>query len=428
MDKIRIQGGKILEGSVQIGGAKNAALPLMVASLLTEDSLVLSNIPHLADIVTMANLLMQHGVTLDIDGTSLTDEIVSRVILLNGNNITNRVAPYEIVRKMRASVWVLGPLLARFGEASVSLPGGCAIGMRPIDMHLAAFEAMGAVTNLKDGYIHATTNGKKLKGADIHFNKVSVGATINTLMAATLAEGKTTLYNAAMEPEISDLARCLQAMGANIEGIGTNTLIIDGVNKLHGAHHKIIPDRIEAGTYAIAASITGGDIELLNITYDSTDSFIEKLLLTGTEIIPTEKGIRVRRKTNHIKSIDIITQPYPGFATDMQAQFMALMAVADGSSIISETIFENRFMHVPEVNRMGANISINGNTAIVRGVERLKGAEVMATDLRASVSLVLAALVAEGETIINRVYHIDRGYERIEEKLASCGALIERIK
>jgi UDP-N-acetylglucosamine 1-carboxyvinyltransferase len=347
-------------------------------------------------------------------------------VLLNAKNITSKTAPYDIVRKMRASVLVLGPLLARFGEAIVSLPGGCAIGTRPIDLHLSALEQMGAKIELKEGYIHATVKGR-LQGADIHFDKVSVGATENILMAATLADGKTTLSNAAQEPEVSDLANCLNAMGAHIEGIGTSTLTIHGVNKLHGANYPVIADRIEAGTFAVAAAITGGDLELTGIEYAIMDSILEKLIQTGVMVSQTEKGIRVY-KQGPIQAIDIVTQPYPGFPTDMQAQFMALMTVANGASLISETIFENRFMHVPELHRMGANITITSHSAMVRGAETLLGAEVMATDLRASVSLVLAGLAAKGETLINRVYHIDRGYERIEEKLKACGADIQRIR
>jgi UDP-N-acetylglucosamine 1-carboxyvinyltransferase len=427
MDKIVIRGGNKLYGKIYIAGAKNAALPIMAACLLTEDTLVLSDIPHLADIVTMANLLIQHGVNFNIDGASLTSNKYGKSILLNAANIHNKTAPYEIVRKMRASVWVLGPLLARFGEAYVSLPGGCAIGTRPIDLHLSALASMGAEIHLEDGYIHAKVDGR-LRGAEIHFEKISVGATANLLMAATLAEGRTILHNTAREPEICDLINCLQAMGAEIQGINTGTLIIDGKDKLHGAHHKIIPDRIEAGSYAIAVAMAGGDVELLNISNDIFDNVIEKLTQTGLDITNTEHGIRVRSDGTSIKSVDMTTLPYPGFPTDLQAQFMALMSISDGASLISETLFENRFMHAPEMARMGANITIKGNTALVRGTPKLKGAQVMATDLRASVSLVLAALAAEGETTISRVYHIDRGYERIEEKLAALGADICRVK
>lgn len=427
MDKICIQGGVPLYGTIPISGAKNAALPLMAASLLTKDTLALSNIPNLADIATMANLLMQHGVSFSVDGCAALDAAGGRTILLNAGAITSKVAPYDIVRKMRASVWVLGPLLARFGEAKVSLPGGCAIGTRPIDLHLNALEQMGAVISLEEGYIHASVAGK-LQGAEIHFDKISVGATANIMMAATLAEGRTVLHNAAREPEIVDLSMCLKAMGARIEGIGHSTLIIEGVKELHGAFHPVIADRIEAGTYAIAAAITNGDVELLGVRMEMMEAVLEKLMHAGVSITPTEKGIRVKRAEQGIKAVDVTTQAYPGFATDMQAQFMALMIVAEGASIISETIFENRFMHVPEMNRMGANITISGHSALIRGVPLLRGAEVMATDLRASVSLVLAALAAEGKTVINRVYHIDRGYERVEEKLKACGAKIERIR
>ena len=426
MDKIRVIGGNPLYGKIYIAGAKNAALPIMTASLLTEDVLVLSDMPNLADIITMANLLIQHGVTFDIDGTSLTTNKHGKTILLNSANIHSKTAPYDIVRKMRASVWVLGPLLARFGEAYVSLPGGCAIGTRPIDLHLSALHAMGAEINLEDGYIHAKVSGR-LKGAEINFDKISVGATVNILMAATLAEGRTVLYNAAKEPEVCDLIKCLQAMGAQIDGINTSTLIIDGVKSLHGAHHKVIPDRIEAGTYAIAAAITGGCLELVNITNDIFNNVAEKLIQTGTKIVSSSNSVVVSRDSP-IRAIDMTTLPFPGFPTDLQAQFMALMSLSDGASLISETLFENRFMHVPELIRMGANITVTGSSALVRGTTHLQGAQVMATDLRASVSLVLAALAAKGETIINRVYHIDRGYERIEEKLVACGANISRIK
>jgi UDP-N-acetylglucosamine 1-carboxyvinyltransferase len=398
----------------------------MTASLLTEDSLLLSGVPNLSDIVTMSQLLIHLGVKFTVDG-SLSAGSNGKSILLNASDITSKVAPYDIVRKMRASVWVLGPLLARFGEVTVSLPGGCAIGSRPIDMHLSALASMGAEIKLEEGYVHAKSNGR-LKAAEIYFDQVSVGATINTIMAATLADGTTTIHNGAREPEVIDLITCLIAMGADIEFSNNGTIVIKGVEKLHGAHHQIIPDRIEAGTYAIAASITGGDIELVNINIEMIDSLVEKLIHTGSIVTKTDNGIRIIGNKDKIISCDMTTMPYPGFPTDLQAQFMALMTIADGSSLISETLFENRFMHVPELNRMGANIKINGNNALIRGVTKLKGAQVMATDLRASVSLVLAALVAEGETIINRVYHIDRGYENIEGKLAACGADICRIK
>lgn len=426
MDKIRIKGGVPLRGTIHISGAKNAALPLMTASLLTAEPLVLSNIPHLADIATMANLLSQHGVSLNFDGCAPEGGSFGRVLELCAADIASKTAPYEIVRKMRASVWVLGPLLARFGEAIVSLPGGCAIGTRPIDMHLYAMERLGATITLAEGYVHTKANGR-LKGAEITFDKVSVGATINALMAATLAEGMTTIHNAAKEPEISDLAHCLEKMGAHIEGIGTDTLVIHGVETLHGARHAIIADRIEAGTFAVAAVITGGNLELKGANPHHIDAVLEKLKMAGAEITLTTDGLSIRRTGDIITPVDITTQPFPGFPTDMQAQLMALMTVAEGASMITETIFENRFMHISELLRMGANIAVNGNAAMIRGVHALKGAPVMATDLRASVSLVLAALVAEGETTISRVYHLDRGYERIEEKLAACGAQIERV-
>ena len=420
MDKIRIIGGTPLKGTIPISGAKNAALPLMCAALLTDETLTLSNMPYLADIVTMANLLAQHGVAL-----SFAPQEGGRSMALSAANVHNLTAPYELVRTMRASVLVLGPLLARFGAAKVSLPGGCAIGTRPIDLHLKALEAMGAEIDLQDGYIHAKVAGR-LKAADITFDKVSVGATENLLMAASLADGVTTLRNAAREPEVCDLAHCLVAMGAQIEGIGSATLRITGVERLRGCHYSIIADRVETGTFAAAAAITSGDVELLGARADLMQAVISTFAEAGIEINETPQGLRVR-SDGRIRGIDIMTQPYPGFPTDMQAQMMALLSVAEGASMVTETIFENRYMHVPELSRMGANIVLHGSSAMIRGVPQLRGAEVMATDLRASVSLVIAALAAEGETIIHRVYHLDRGYERLEEKLAGCGAQIERI-
>jgi UDP-N-acetylglucosamine 1-carboxyvinyltransferase len=418
MDRIRITGGVPLSGSITISGAKNAALPLMTCGLLTDDRLLLSNVARLADLQTMAELLSQHGIAV----TPTTED--GRTLSLGGK-ITNTEAPYEIVRKMRASILVLGALLARTGEARVSLPGGCAIGTRPVDLHLKGLEAMGAVIKLDAGYITATArNG--LRGANIVFPFVSVGATENLLMAATLAEGVTILKNAAREPEISDLAHCLTAMGAKIEGIGTDTLTIKGQKSLHGASHAILPDRIETGTYACAAAITGGKIFLRNARPDDLGAVIAALTEAGILITPALDGFWVERKGS-LRGIDVMTEPFPGFPTDMQAQFMALMAVAEGASMVTETIFENRFMHVPELNRMGARINAHGASAIIRGVPRLSGAQVMATDLRASVSLVLAGLAATGETTISRVYHLDRGYESVEQKLASCGARIERL-
>ncbi|WP_114375300.1 UDP-N-acetylglucosamine 1-carboxyvinyltransferase [Elioraea thermophila] len=418
MDRIRIRGGTPLSGTIAIGGAKNAALPLMAAGLLTDERLVLDNVPRLADIDTMAHLLTTLGVSVerrDNDGRRLAI----------GGAITCTEAPYDIVRKMRASVLVLGPLVARCGEARVSLPGGCAIGTRPIDLHLKGLEQMGASITLEGGYVHARAP-KGLKGARIVFPFVSVGATENLLMAATLAEGETVLANAAREPEIEDLARALVAMGARIDGIGTDRLTIRGVARLHGASHTIIPDRIETGTYACAAAITGGEVVLANARLDHLGAVVRILREAGVEISEVEGGLSVKR-LNGLHGVDVMTEPYPGFPTDMQAQFMALMCVAEGAAMVTETIFENRFMHVPELNRMGARINVHGASAIIRGVPAMSGAPVMATDLRASVSLVLAGLAARGETIVNRVYHLDRGYERIEQKLAACGAAIERI-
>ena len=425
MDKIKIIGGNPLYGKIAISGSKNATLPLMAASLLTPDTLVLSNIPKLADIITMSNLLSTLGAKLTIDGNYKSHN--GKIILINASNINSNVAPYEIVKKMRASIWVLGPLLARFGEAFVSLPGGCAIGSRPIDMHLKAFEEMGATINLKDGYIHAFTNGR-LKGAEIIFDKISVGATINAMLAATLAKGTTTLINIAKEPEITDVANCLNLMGADIRE-EANALIINGVESLHGTTYKVMPDRIEAGTYAIAAAMTGGEVELTDINHSIIDNLILKLIEAGISITTHDNSIVIKRDpSSPIKSVNIDTRPYPGFATDLQAQFMSLMTIASGTSIICENIFENRFMHVPELARMGADITLKGNNAIVLGVPKLQGANVMATDLRASVSLVIAGLVANGVTLVDRVYHIDRGYDGIEEKLAACGAQIERVR
>lgn len=423
MDKIRIIGGKPLEGKIPISGAKNAALPLMAASLLTDDTLKLSNVPYLADIVTMANLLAQHGVDIAFSGLTQNG---GRTMSLTANNVNNFTAPYELVRTMRASVWVLGPLLARFGAAKVSLPGGCAIGTRPIDLHLKALEQMGAHIELAEGYIHAHTHGK-LRGTEIIFEKVSVGATANVMMAASLAEGITIIQNAAREPEICDLAHCLQKMGAKIEGIGTDRITVTGVDKLHGCDYSIIPDRIETGSFAAATAIAGGDVELIGARMEHLHSVFEKFADAGVKVSETAHGIRVIAD-KRLQCIDVVTQPYPAFPTDMQAQMMAMLCIADGASMITETIFENRYMHVPELMRMGAKIVVHGSSAMIRGVPELTGAEVMATDLRASLSLVIAALAAKGETIIHRVYHLDRGYERLEEKLSACGANIERIR
>ncbi len=427
MDKIRIIGGAQLKGSIVIGGAKNAALALMPACLLTDETLNLANLPHLADITTMAHLLAQHGVEMVLNGQAPNGGHTGRVLELNAKTITNTTAPYDLVRKMRASVLVLGPLLARCGEAKVSLPGGCAIGTRPVDLHLKALEQMGAQIEVEGGYIVATVPGKRLKGAHIVFPQVTVGGTENILMAAALADGETIVANAAREPEVCDLAHCLVAMGAKIEGIGTGTLRIQGVERLHGADYSVLPDRIETGTYAVAAAITRGTVELVGARRDLMESVEKVLVECGAKISDTDRGVLVDADGAHLVGVDIMTEPYPGFPTDMQAQLMALLATADGASMVTETIFENRFMHVPELARMGARVNVHGASAIIRGVPRLSGAPVMATDLRASSSLVLAALAAEGETIINRVYHLDRGYERLEAKLAACGANIERI-
>ncbi|MGH7116561.1 MAG: UDP-N-acetylglucosamine 1-carboxyvinyltransferase [Stellaceae bacterium] len=423
MDKIRIKGGVPLDGVIAIGGAKNAALPLMAASLLTAETLSLHNVPDLADIATMANLLVQHGTGIGMAQTSGTD---GRRLDLSAAHITSTTAPYDLVRKMRASVLVLGPLLARCGRARVSLPGGCAIGTRPIDLHIMGLRRLGAQIELREGYVDARAP-KGLHGAEIVFPSVSVGATENLLMAAVLAEGETVLANAAREPEIGDLAACLQAMGADIEGIGSDCLRIAGVGRLHGAEHRILPDRIETGTYMIAAAATAGEVRLTGTRLDLVAALADILDGAGVAVSPTADGLSVRRRDGIVAGVDIATAPYPGFPTDMQAQVMALMAIAEGSSAITETIFENRFMHVPELARMGAQISVQGAVARVRGVTRLMGAPVMATDLRASVSLVVAGLAAEGETVISRVYHLDRGYERLEDKLAACGARIERV-
>ena len=418
MDKIRIRGGRPLAGEITLGGAKNASLPLMTCGLLTDERLVLTNVPQLADIHTMSALLTQHGIAVDKptnDGRTLSI----------GGTITNTEAPYDIVRKMRASFLVLGPLVARTGEARVSFPGGCAIGTRPVDLHLKGLEAMGTTIHLDNGYVHAHAP-KGLHGATIVFPFPSVGATENLLMAASLANGQTTLANAAREPEITDLCHCLVAMGAKITGIGTDRLIIEGVKSLHGANHPIIADRIETGTYACAAAITGGAVHLRGGRLDHLGAVIKILNDAGVDIIEQHEGLTIKR-INGLHGVDVMTEPYPGFPTDMQAQFMVLMCVAQGAAMVTETIFENRFMHVPELNRMGANINVHGTSAIVRGVGSLSGAQVMATDLRASVSLVLAGLAAKGETIVNRVYHLDRGFEAVEQKLAACGADIERM-
>nr|WP_295835767.1 UDP-N-acetylglucosamine 1-carboxyvinyltransferase [uncultured Azospirillum sp.] len=425
MDKIRIRGGRPLNGSITVGGAKNAALPLMTASLLTDETLTLTNLPILADINTLCNLLLQHGVAIHMAGAG--GDCAGRAVDFTARDITNTTAPYDLVRKMRASVLVLGPLLARCGEAKVSLPGGCAIGARPVDLHIKGLEAMGADIRIEAGYIVAKAPAGGLRGAEYVFPKVSVGATENLLMAATLAKGTTILVNAAREPEVTDLAECLVKMGAKITGIGTDRLVVEGVDRLHGARHMVVADRIETGTYAMAAAITGGRLDIMNTRLDLIKAAVKALAPAGVAFEEIENGIRVSRANGELHGVDVMTEPFPGFPTDLQAQMMALMCTAKGAAMITETIFENRFMHAPELTRMGARITVHGSSALVRGVERLTGAPVMATDLRASVSLVLAGLAAEGETMVNRVYHLDRGYERVEEKLAACGAEIERI-
>jgi UDP-N-acetylglucosamine 1-carboxyvinyltransferase len=423
MDRLQIRGGQALKGEIPVGGAKNAALPLMTASLLTDQTLILEHLPDLLDITTLAGVLEQHGVEVEINGEAGDH---GRTVALNARAIASTRAPYDLVRKMRASVLVLGPLLAREGHAEVSLPGGCAIGTRPVDIHLKGLELLGAEVELRDGYIQARAP-KGLAGAEVVFPKVSVGATENLLMAAALARGETRLINAAREPEVTDLARCLIAMGARIEGLGSDTLAVEGVGRLRGARHRVLPDRIEAGTYAMAAAITGGELELVGAEAGQLSSVIELLTEAGVAFAETARGLEVKRADGRLTGVDAMTEPYPGFPTDLQAQMMALMTTAQGAAMITETIFENRFMHVPELARMGANVNVHGASALVRGQDRLTGAPVMATDLRASVSLVLAGLAAEGETLINRVYHLDRGYERLVEKLAACGADIERL-
>ena len=419
MDSILVTGGGALHGEIPIAGAKNACLTLMPATLLSEEPITLTNAPRLSDIKTM-------GLLLESLGTEVTSMQDGKVLTMSSHNLDNLTADYDIVRKMRASILVLGPMLARAGQAVVSLPGGCAIGARPVDLHLKAMEALGAQIELRDGYVHAKAP-QGLKGATIEFPFVSVGATENALLAATLAQGTTILKQAAREPEIVDLAECLIAMGAQIDGHGTSTITIRGVDRLHGATHPVVTDRIELGTYMLAPAITGGEVECLGGKIELLTAFCEKLDEAGLSVEQTQRGLKVKRTNADIKAINVTTEPFPGFPTDLQAQMMALLCTARGTSVLEEKIFENRFMHAPELSRMGAQIEVNGGMATVTGVERLKGAPVMATDLRASVSLILAGLAAEGETLVNRVYHLDRGYERVEEKLGNCGAKIERI-
>jgi UDP-N-acetylglucosamine 1-carboxyvinyltransferase len=420
MDIIILHGGRRLEGRIPISGAKNACLTLMPAALLTDEPLTLTNAPRLSDILTMTSLLQSLG----CEVASLQG---GRVLVVGTQSISNHRADYDIVRKMRASILVLGPMLARDGQAVVSLPGGCAIGARPVDLHLRGLEALGATLDLRDGYVHAAAPGG-LRGAVVEFPMVSVGATENILMAATLARGTTVLKNAAREPEIVDLALCLQRMGARIEGAGTETIEIEGVDRLHGATHPVVADRIELGTYMLAPAIAGGRVELVGGRRDLVAAFADKLEAAGVGVAETDAGLEVSRDTEPIRPVDVATAPYPGFPTDLQAQMMALLTLADGVSHLEERIFENRFMHAPELIRMGARIEVHGGTATVTGVQGLRGAPVMATDLRASVSLILAGLAAEGETRVARVYHLDRGYERLEEKLTACGAAIERVR
>jgi UDP-N-acetylglucosamine 1-carboxyvinyltransferase len=427
MERIRIVGGRQLSGSIPISGAKNAALPLMIASLLTPGTLTLDNVPRLADVEQLIRILGNHGVDYSVNGRrEAQDSAYARTINFTAASIVDTTAPYELVSKMRASFWVIGPLVARMREARVSLPGGCAIGTRPVDLFIDGLQALGADIDVDGGYVVAKAK-RGLVGNRFVFPKVSVGATHVLMMAASLAKGETVLENAAREPEIVNLADCLNAMGARISGAGTPTIHIDGVDELHGARITVIPDRIETGTYAMAVAMTGGDVVLEGARPDLLQNALDVVARTGAEIIPVNSGIRVRRNGSGVEPVDITTEPFPGFPTDLQAQFMGLMTMAKGRSHITETIFENRFMHVQELARLGAHITLAGQTAIVDGVARLKGAPVMATDLRASVSLVIAGLAAEGETTVNRVYHLDRGFERLEEKLSGCGAEISRI-
>lgn len=429
MDKIVIKGNGALNGTIPISGAKNAALPLMIASMLSEESLILENVPRLADVESLIRILENHGLDYQVEGKRRgNSSMCGRTIHFSAAEIVDTTAPYELVSKMRASFWVIGPLLARMGEARVSLPGGCAIGTRPVDLFIESLAALGADISIDHGYINAVAPKGGLKGARYRFPKVSVGATHVLMMAATLANGTTTIENAAREPEVVNLGECLIKMGAQISGLGTETITIEGVKALHGARHRVVADRIEAGTFAIAAAMTGGNVYLKGVQPHLLQTALDALEQAGVTIESDNEGIRVRRNGTPIRPVNVTTEPFPGFPTDLQAQFMALMTMADGISEVRETIFENRFMHVQELARLGANISLDGQKATITGVDELKGAPVMATDLRASVSLVIAGLVAEGETEVSRVYHLDRGFEMLEEKLSNCGALIERIR
>jgi UDP-N-acetylglucosamine 1-carboxyvinyltransferase len=420
MDSILVKGNGPLSGQIPIAGAKNACLTLMPATLLSDEPLTLTNAPRLSDIKTMSTLLASLGAEV----SSLNDGLV---LAMSSHDLNNLTADYDIVRKMRASNLVLGPLLARAGQAIVSLPGGCAIGARPMDLHIAALESLGAEIELRDGYLHAKVAGSRLKGAVHNMRFASVGATENFVMAATLAKGTSVLKNAAREPEIVDLVHCLRKMGAQIEGEGTSEITIQGVDRLNGATHPVVVDRIELGTYMLAPAIAGGEVECLGGSIELIQSFVDKLDAAGVDVTQTQSGIRVKRRADHINAVDVHTEVFPGFPTDLQAQMMALMCTAQGVSKLEETIFENRFMHAPELMRMGADIDVNGGTATVTGVDQLKGAPVMATDLRASVSLILAGLAAQGETVVSRVYHLDRGYEKLVEKLSAVGAHVERV-
>ncbi|WP_298908443.1 UDP-N-acetylglucosamine 1-carboxyvinyltransferase [uncultured Aliiroseovarius sp.] len=420
MDSIVVTGGSELRGEIPIAGAKNACLTLMPATILSDEPLTLTNAPRLSDIKTMTQLLESLGA----EAASMQD---GQVLTMSSHNLDNHVADYDIVRKMRASNLVLGPMLARLGHAVVSLPGGCAIGARPMDLHIHGLEKLGAEIELKDGYLHAKAP-RGLKGAEIELAFASVGATENILMASTLAKGTTVIRNAAREPEIVDLADCLRKMGAQIDGDGTSEIVIQGVDRLHGATHPVVTDRIELGTYMLAPAIAGGEVECLGGKISLVKSFCEKLDAAGIHVEETERGLKVARRNGRVSAVDVTTEPFPGFPTDLQAQMMAMLCTAEGTSTLHETIFENRFMHAPELMRMGANIEVHGGTATVHGVEKLKGAPVMATDLRASVSLILAGLAAEGETVVSRVYHLDRGYEKVVRKLSSIGAKVERVK
>ena len=427
MDRIRINGGQKLNGTIPISGAKNATLPLMIASLLTDQTLILDNVPRLADVGLLQRILGNHGVDIMVGGKRPGEtQYDGQTLHISAANIVDTTAPYELVSRMRASFWVVAPLVARMGEAKVSMPGGCAIGTRPVDLLIMALERLGAEIEIERGYVIARAR-KGLKGGEIKFPKVTVGGTHTALMAAALARGTTVIENAAREPEIADVAACLNKMGAKIAGAGTSRIVVEGVSKLSGARHRVLPDRIETGTYAMAVAMTGGNLLLENTRADLLQAAFDVLVQAGVEISPTNTGVRVARNGAGIAPIEVTTAPFPGFPTDLQAQLMALMTRANGTSRITETIFENRFMHVQELVRLGAHIHLDGDCATIEGVKTLTGAPVMATDLRASVSLVIAALAAEGETMVNRVYHLDRGFERLEDKLSACGAAIERI-